>query len=707
MKKNNIGKWLYITLPILAAAYILWPTYNYYRLDQERQAVASDSARLANWDAANNESYVRARRDRMKLGLDLRGGMYVTLEVDVLKLIEESAEPASIDDDFNAILTQTRAETDNTDLDVLPVFLRNFKNKGKSLLSYFSAISNEADITEQGIEDRLRQDVDAAVDQALEVMTQRINKFEVSEANIQKQGARRILLELPDVKDETEIRSLIQGQARLEFKRVVEGRDILLSMFMLDKLMRGEAKADTTVATLDSAALAKQKADSAAKASQVASDKTKAKSDKTKTDTAKGAAQQDSTAVDSAKTDSIKDPYAGLAPEEAARRFKADHPFTSMISIVVQGQQEAMSLGALAMQPERLPETMTYSLFTDGATVPKIRRLLTRPDVKRFLPSDFVIMIGAHPARESKEVVEADKKIYEVFTLAEETELTGEVISDAFPSFDNATNRPMVIMDMDDDGSEKWSQITGANIGKKVAVVLDSQVYTAPTIQDKIPNGRSQITGMANQAEATRLGVVLKAGALKAPVRIIEERVVGPSLGEDSIRRGVTSSLISFALVILFMLAYYAIGGAVADIALLMNVLLVVAGLAAFGGTITLPGIAGLILSTAMAVDANILIFERIREELAVGRTLKMAVENGYQKAWSAIFDSNVTHLISGLVLYFLGTGPIKGFALTWIIGVLMTLFTAVVVTRAILELAIARGATTFNFGQKKNPVTA
>ncbi len=686
MKQNNIGKWLYIVVPILVAAYVLWPTYNYYRLDKERQLVAGDSVALDAWEGSNNESFLQARKDRMKLGLDLRGGMYVTLEVDVLKLIEESAEPASVDDDFMAIIEKTRSETDNSDLDVLNVFLRNFKAKGKNLLNYFSAVSSTADITEAAIEEKLRRDVDEAIDQALQIITQRFNQFGVAESVIQKQGARRILLELPDVKDEKEIRSLIQGQARLEFKRVVMSREIIASMFLIDKIMRGESTTDTTAAVATDS-ITKAKADSTKKI---------AKADSTKKDTAR---------ADSAKADTnANDPYAGLSPEEATRRFRKDHPFTSLLSIAMPGQ-EAVTLGAVV--PERLPETFEYRLYTDGASVLKIRRILTRSDIKRLMPTDFVLLIGAHPVGESKEVVSIEKQVFEVFSLAAESELTGEVIVDAGATFDPATNRPAVDMAMDDIGAEKWAQITGANIGKQIAVVLDSQVYTAPTIQAKIPGGRSQITGMASTEEAKALSVTLKAGALKAPVRIIEERIVGPSLGEDSIRRGVTSSLISFAIVILFMLAYYAVGGAVADIALLMNVLLVVAGLAAFQGTITLPGIAGLILSTAMAVDANILIFERIREELYAGRNLKTAVDQGYAKAWSAIFDSNVTHLLSGIVLFLLGTGPIKGFALTLIIGVLMTLFTAVVVTRAIFELAIARGATTFNFGQKKQPVTA
>jgi preprotein translocase subunit SecD len=257
-------------------------------------------------------------------------------------------------------------------------------------------------------------------------------------------------------------------------------------------------------------------------------------------------------------------------------------------------------------------------------------------------------------------------------------------------------------MSMNSEGAERWAQITGANVGKRIAIVLDGRVYSAPNVINKIPNGSSQITGMGGVAEANLLAVVLKAGALKAPVKIIEERVVGPSLGEDSIKRGILSSILSFALVVLFMLFYYMLGGGLADVALLMNVLLVVATLIGLQGTLTLPGIAGIILATAMAVDANILIFERMREELAAGKTLRTALEQGYSKAWSAILDSNLTNMLSGVVLIFLGSGPVKGFAWTLIIGVLMTLFTAVVVTRSMFELYLSTGATSINLGQKK-----
>lgn len=685
MKQKNLSRWLMIIAPIIAAAYLMWPTYRFYQLDQERMGVASDSALLEEWDRANGEAYQSAKQGRIKLGLDLRGGMYVTLEVDVLKLIEESADATSVDDEFTSIIEKTRQETDNTDLDVLESFLKNFKASGKSLLQYFT-VTNQVDPTEEAIEQKLRKDVDEAVDQALEVIKQRINKYDVSEANIQKQGVRRILLELPDVKDEKEIRSLLQTTARLEFKRVLMGQNMIQAFYAIDALMKGVPAAET--ATADTATADTATTDTATIASKSAT------SDTATTDTATAKA-------DTAKKDTTN-PYANLPEEEQVKRIKKDYPFTHMIQgMYAQNDKSAMQPFDFVLKTAKdFPDAGVYRFVVGAKQLPKLLAILERSDVKKIMPVDLQILVGAKP--EGVNAQGQGDGFYDIFGVAAEAELTGDVITEAFPSFDPASNQPVVMMEMNSGGAERWAQITGANVGKRIAIVLDGRVYSAPNVINKIPNGSSQITGMANAEEANLLAVVLKAGALKAPVKIIEERVVGPSLGEDSIRRGLTSSLVSFALVVLFMLVYYMLGGALADVALLMNVVLVIAGLAGFGGTLTLPGIAGIILATAMAVDANILIFERIREELAAGRPLKQAVEQGYAKAWSAILDSNVTNMLSGLVLIFLGTGPVKGFAVTLIIGVLMTLFTAVVVTRAMFEILISSGATTINLGQRK-----
>ena len=673
MSSKTWSKWLLILLPIIAGAYLLWPTYNYYRMNQERDGLLGDSAAIESWDLANGEDFAKARNARLKLGLDLRGGMYVTLEVDILKLIEESADPLSVDEDFTNILEKTRAQTDNTDLDVLDTYLVNFRASGKSLLQYFPLSSSDeakGGDPEKAIEEKLRNDAAGAVDQAMEVIRQRINKYDLSEVNIQKQGARRIAIELPDVKDEKEIRALIQTTARLEFKRVMMTRDLIRTFYAIDNVLKGVVAAEPVVDTtaVDSTATAK-----------------------------------DTSAV--AKADTSKknaNPYAGLSDDEVARRVKRDYPFSYMLTgLFAQSEKSSFqNFDLILKKAEDFPEQGIYNFVVSGTILPQFLKYLERADVKRAIPTDLDIVVAARP--EGTPAKDGTPEFYNVYGVVREADLTGDVVTEAFPSFDQSSNQPMVLMEMSGEGGERWAQITGANIGKRIAIILDGRVYSAPTVQNKISGGSSQITGATSPEEANLLAVVLKAGALKAPVKIIEERVVGPSLGEDSIRRGITSSILSFALIVLFMLAYYAWGGGLADIALLMNVLLVVAGLAGFGGTLSLPGIAGIILSTAMAVDANILIFERMREELYAGKTLKVAIDLGFAKAWSAIIDSNLTNILATIPLLIWGSGPVRGFAVTLLVGAVITLFTAVVVTRAMFTLIAASGATTFNIGQKR-----
>ncbi|MBW7889199.1 MAG: protein translocase subunit SecD, partial [Bacteroidetes bacterium] len=266
-------------------------------------------------------------------------------------------------------------------------------------------------------------------------------------------------------------------------------------------------------------------------------------------------------------------------------------------------------------------------------------------------------------------------------------------------TIDPSFNQPIVTMEMNNQGASDWARITGANVNKRMAIVLDDAVFSAPVIRGKITGGRSQIEGMENIEEARLLEIILKAGALPAPVEIIEQRSVGPSLGEDSIQAGQRSFMYALLLTVVFMIAYYRTGGIVANVALLFNVIFIFAILAAFHGTLTLPGIAGIVLTIGMAVDANVLIFERIREELGTHKVLRAAIEAGYDKAFSAILDSNLTTFFSGVVLYQFGTGPVQGFALTLMMGVMANLFTAIVITRVIFDIMIERGSTEINFG--------
>ena len=277
------------------------------------------------------------------------------------------------------------------------------------------------------------------------------------------------------------------------------------------------------------------------------------------------------------------------------------------------------------------------------------------------------------------------------FLLKEKTLMTGEFIKDARVSLDSQFHEPYVAMEFTDVGGRLFEQITGANVKKRLAIILDNSVYSAPVIQERIAGGRAQITGRFTTEQAKDLAVVLRSGALPAPVKILEQRTVGPSLGQDSIHQGLVSTLISAALVVLFMIVYYKFAGVIADVALVLNIIITMAVLALFRATLTLPGIAGLVLSVGMAVDANILIHERIKEELRFGKTIRAAIDQGYHRAFSAIIDSNLTTLISGIILYQFGTGPVKGFAVTLSIGILANIFTAVYITRIIFDYVTLR----------------
>jgi preprotein translocase subunit SecD len=277
------------------------------------------------------------------------------------------------------------------------------------------------------------------------------------------------------------------------------------------------------------------------------------------------------------------------------------------------------------------------------------------------------------------------------FLLKEKTMMTGEFIKDARVALDSQFHEPYVAMEFTDIGAKLFEQITAANVKKRLAIILDNNVYSAPVIQERIAGGRAQITGRFDTKEASDLAIVLRSGALPAPVKIIEERTVGPSLGEDSIRKGIISIIISAGIIVLFMVFYYKASGIVADVALVLNMVLILATLAIFRATLTLPGIAGLVLSIGMAVDANILIHERIKEELRWGKTVRAAIDQGYHRAFVTIIDSNLTTLIAGVLLYQFGTGPVKGFAVTLCIGILANIFTAVYVTRLIFDFLTLR----------------
>ena len=603
----------------------LYPTYEDYQYRKHLSSLSGQDS--ISYLEQNQDDILKAKLKRMKLGLDLQGGMRVVLEVDVIKLIEDIAK--NKDDNFLAIIKEVRTEATNNDESVIPIFARKFQERGIRLSRYFGSIRD----ADNAVLAYLDNETEKAVDRAIEIVRNRVDQYRVSEPTIQKQGSRRIIVELPGVKDEREVQTLLQGTAKLEFRLLRDPAISYRVMQAIDDFLAGKVPADTSVAS-----------------------KSAKKEEKPK--------------------DALDDLLAGNKPAATdttkEAQFLREHPFFSYVSPDQQNTGEG---------------------FVLENNRDRVMRLLARPDVQHLLPLDFEFLWSA-----KTDPTPDGKKFYRIYAVKRVAELEGGVVVDARANVDPTDNRPIVNMEMNAEGAREWARITGANVNKRIAIALDNAVFSAPTVINKIVGGRSQITGMESPNEARLLEIVLRAGALPAPVGIIEQRSVGPSLGEDSIRAGLTTTLISFLITVFFMVIYYKMGGFVADIALFFNLLFIVAVLAGFQATLTLPGIAGMILTIGMAVDANVLINERIREELEGGKTIRAAIDLGYSKAFSAILDSNVTTFLTGIILYQFGSGPIQGFALTLMIGIVATMFSAIVITRVVFNLMTDRGITP-NFG--------
>lgn len=705
--KKSWGKILLVVVPIVIAIFLLYPTYKASKLEKLKQQYLEQAKKASNpsdslaivekFEKQYGKALLDARSNRIKLGLDLRGGMYVTLEVDVLKMLEESAQRDAIDDIFLEVLEKTKADALTSDQDIVDIFQGNFdqiaRPKKKFLSDYFD-FGGEALASEEKIIEKLKENAKEAIDQALQVIRQRVDKYGISEPTIQKIGQRRILLELPGVTNEREMRQLLQTTARLEFKLVRNDENLVAAFYKIDEFLKKEKQI-----TKESQSLPSIPEDTNKKVQQiVAKDTSKSSSN----DTTLATKEPDTTKT-SEKPDTT-DPYAGLSQDEKSKRYLEDHPLTTLFItnyMPPNGERTQFQRDVRFYNASQVPKgEYSFEIFEDVWN--KFQVIINRKEVKSLLPYDIEILPSAKP-----EVIKDNKgkeyKILTFYALKRDPELTGEVITDAVATYDPTTNQPIVTMAMNSEGADKWAKITGANIKKRIAIVLDNLVYSAPVVQQKIVGGNSQITGMSSPEEAKLLKIVLKAGALKAPVQIVEERIVGPSLGEDSIQRGIQSLLIAAILVLLFMTIYYSLAGIYANVAVLINVMLIIGIMAAFQGTLTLPGIAGIILTVGMAVDANVLIYERVREELEKGRSLRSAIDEGFSKALSAILDSNITTFITGLILYFFGTGPIQGFAMTLMIGIITTLFTAIIISKALFQVTINLVASNISFGQPKS----
>ena len=606
------------------SAWYLYPSARNYFIGQRINGM--EEQEREDYERENLQKIRNVKENALKLGLDLQGGMHVTMEVRTDALIRELATDA--DQTFEEVLTGARVLSDETGNSIIDVFVMEFERRDPDarLSRYFR--DSDAGITRRStnaeVSQYLLDQADNAINRAISIIRDRVDRYGVTEPSIQKQGTRRVVVELPGIDDPERVRNLLKGTARLEFHLMAEPEELLRS---LEQVI---AHYNVVVSIT----------------------------------------RVEDEEEDDAETDST------LAAEDLFDELEEDEPTNPLLEV---------------MQP--VGQGVRFGLVSEQDTA-RVSELLSVPAVREALPIGVDLLYDAKPAGLTEDGLE----MYYVLGVRDQIELSGEVITSARVDFDEL-NLPEVTMVMNSEGSRTWARLTGANVNKNIAIVLDGVVYSYPTVINRIVGGRSSITGLDSREEAQDVVTVLMSGALPAPVDIVEERTVGPSLGKASIRAGFISVMVGLGLVALFMIFYYRTAGLVANLALLFNMIFIFGILAAFKATLTLPGIAGIVLTIGMAVDANVLIFERIREERATGKTLKAAIDAGYSKAFSAIFDANVTTFFVAAILYSFGVGPIQGFAVTLMAGILSSLFTAIIVSRIVFDYMVIKRRMNVSYG--------
>ena len=599
-------------------------------------------------------SYQRCLETQIGLGLDLKGGMNVILEISVPDVVETLADHKT-DAAFVKSMEQAKKEEETSQSDFISLFIKYYRQNapGHRLAEIFATQQLKGQVSTQSsdkeVEKALRSQVQSAIDNSYNVVRNRIDKFGVVQPNIQKLEGQegRIMVEMPGVREPERVRKLLQGSANLEFWETYNSEEITPYLRQLDQTMAngGEVKKDTA---------ATEKKDDAAEKAEVA--------EKTSPAKLKVNANKNSAAKAAASSESAQMAQA-----------KKTNPLLAVLQLAPQGSLSVVG----------------YANVRDTAAVNKI---IYSAAAKQVLPSDLKLLWGAKPA-DGLSV----KNVYELYALKVtqsngHAPLEGDVITDAKDEFDQMSNRPSVSMSMNSDGASRWAEMTKANINKAIAIVLDGAVYSAPRVNGEISGGNSQITGNFTIEDTKDLANTLKSGRMPAPARIVQEDVVGPTLGAQSIQQGLISFAVAFILLMLYMvLMYDFIPGMMANFALLVNLFFTLGILTSFQAALTMPGIAGIVLTLGMAVDANVLIYERTKEELRKGKALREAIKAGYGNAFSAIFDSNLTSIITGVILFVFGTGPVRGFATTLIIGICCSFFTAVYLTRLVYENRLAK----------------
>jgi SecD/SecF fusion protein len=598
-------------------------------------------------------TYLQCKERELNLGLDLQGGMNVTLEVSIGDLIR-SLSNDNPDATFGKAIAATNEKIKTSTKDYVTLFGESYKelDPNAKLAAIFANASNKDQIkissTNEEVLAYLKGEADQAIDRSFQILRARIDKFGVTQPNIQKlEGSGRILVELPGVDNPTRVRKLLQGTAKLEFWETFDNPEAFKHLSsandMLKKVLANEKNGVSTITT-DTTATADTATATSALAGLGTKATTEVKADSSKSDTA----------------------------QKTIEQFTKENPLFVLLRPYADEQNMLIAKGSMC----------GTALVKDTA---KINSYLSRPEVRAAMPSNIRFLWAYKGFGDNGEGV-----ILHAVKASKDgkASLEGDKITDARRDI-SQSGQTEVSMSMNAEGANIWRKLTKANVGHSIAIVLDDVVYSSPNVQNEIPNGRSSISGGFTNEEASDLANILKAGKLPAPSRIVEEAVVGPSLGAEAISSGLLSMVIATVVILIFMVVYYNNSGYIADIAVLINVFFIMGVLASLGAALTLPGIAGIVLTIGMAVDANVLINERVKEELLNARSLKNAIADGYAAASSSIIDANLTTLIAGFVLYTFGTGPVQGFAITLIIGILSSMFTAVLLTRVITEWRI------------------
>lgn len=669
--------WTFIVLLSLACLYQLSFTW-------VAAGVESDAKEISNGDPKAEEryldsmsavevypvfgfTYAEAKKNELNLGLDLKGGMNVTLEVSVEDVVKALADNSK-DEGFASVIDRAKELKRESDEDYVTLFERawNEKSADVQMTSIFYTLENKDRIERSATNDEvvafIREEAESAFDRSFEVLRTRVNLFGVAQPNIQKLDASdRILVELPGVKDKDRVRQLLQGTAKLEFWETYENQEVYPVLADANNKIRSLLLGD--------------------EAEEVAVDSSLADSANTE-QLNEVALLDDSTAVDGddiaddeSLTDLISDGESADSLGQgqlSAEEFAKENPlFAVLTPAIFQNEQGSYSPGD--------GPVVGFARISDTS---KVNEYFRMEAVQALFPSKLRLLWTAKAYDEAEQVLQLIA--IKVNNRDGKAPLEGDVITDAFQDFSPMGGRPEITMKMDAVGAKEWKAITKSNVGSSIAIVLDNYVYSFPNVNQEISGGVSSIEGDFTIDEAKLIANILKAGKLPAPARIVEEAIVGPSLGQEAISSGLSSFLIALVIVLLYMIFYYGKAGIASDIALLANLFFVLGVLASTNIALTLPGIAGIVLTIGMSVDANVLIYERIREELASGKGARLAIEDGYKNAYSSILDANVTTLLTGAILWFFGTGPVEGFAKTLVIGIFTSLFSAIFITRLI-----------------------